>query len=774
MFKHYLKITFRTLWKYKSQSVISIIGLSVGLVCFVLSTMWIRYELTYDAFRLNADRIYRVRVPDIWTGKGLYSVTPYPLANYLKETFPEIEAAGNLQDFECDIKANGQTIKVNCMRADTSFFHIFSVPILIGNKSVLRNESKEVAVTEDLAKRLFGEENPLGKQIKFFGEEYSVEAVIPTNRNTHTHIPYDFLCAVNQRSSFGASDSKTYILLKEGVDKEQFMDKLHHLKIEKDAVVLSEMVATPLTALHYTQPDEGRNIKFNHVILFAVAGGLVIICSLFNYLTLFISRIRMRGKELALRKVNGASDLSFLVLLSMELMVTLCFAVLLGFILIEWVMPEFLELSSIRENKTSIYLEMIGYAFLVMLFSLLVSLIPIEYFRKKTLQLSLQGGMQVKSRNLFRRGSIILQLIISIGFIFCTSILFKQIHYLNHTDLGIARENIYTLEGAANLSSAVVRELKQLPTIEEALFVQTSLLPKRSDYMYHLNEWEGKHPDAPRVNLHVLKVDDDFIRFYNLTLSEGELFDENKNVAHPVIINETAARKFGWNKPLGKKYKSPGGEETTVIGVIKDYYVESPTIPAQAIAFYKVQEEDFKYNSGNIIYKCKEGKAKECKDQMDEIMKRKFPDLNVFTSSMEELYKEYMKSEQSLLLLLGFVSIVCILVSVFGIYSLSSLSAEEKRKEIAIRKVNGATVKSILHLFLREYLWLLLMGAFIAFPIGYLIMHAWIQNYMKQTAINSWIYLSIFFVAGFVIAMSVISCVWHAAKQNPAEVIKSE
>lgn len=213
------------------------------------------------------------------------------------------------------------------------------------------------------------------------------------------------------------------------------------------------------------------------------------------------------------------------------------------------------------------------------------------------------------------------------------------------------------------------------------------------------------------------------------------------------------------------------GMMAKIVGVIKDFYIDSPTLPVQPVAF---ENKAWQRQYGDILYKYKDENKKQCEEQILKIMKDKFPSCSSLITNMEDTYTGYLQSEQALLLLLGFVSVVCILVSLFGIYSQASLACEEKRKEIAIRKVNSATVNSILQLFFNEYLLLLGIASFIAFPVGYVIMKPWTENYIRQTEINSWLYLVIFVLAGVVITGSILARVWKAANTNPAIVVKSE
>lgn len=774
MFKHYLKIGFRNLIKYKLQSIISIAGLSVGFVCFCLSAFWIHHELTYDNFHKDAHLIYRVRVADTWKGVGLSSITPYPLAGYLKETFPEIKEACSISGWESSVTVDNKEHQISYLMVDSAFMNMFSVSLLSGNNTFMQPETNKAAITPEAAVRFFGNDNPLGKKINSLREEQTVEAIVPAWAK-QTNIPFDIIKGIEPYNKFNASTCETYIRLNSGTDIRQFAAKLHEHKIEKDGITLPPITITPITALHYTQPRNESIVQINHVMLFALSGALVIFCALFNYLTLLVSRIRMRSKELALYRVNGASGKSLLVLLSTELLLNLCCALILGVLLTEWLLPEFKELAGIHTENPVIYLEMSGYAIVIITCTILISLVPIYYFQNKTLQVSIKGEDSGRSRNLFRRGSVLAQLIISIGFIFCSSVLFKQIHFLNQVDMGLERKNIATLNVYAKDKdlAAIEQEIKKIPGITQVLCVERALLPQGFGMMAKVKRWEEKASDAPDINLQIVNGSEAYIQFYNFALLKGKIFGKEDTETSDIIINEAAWKAFGWKEPIGKKisFGLEQSQEHTIIGVIKDFYIDSPTLPVQPVA---IENKTWQRQYGDILYKYKDENKKQCEEQILKIMKDKFPLYRTQITNMEDTYTGYLQSEQALLLLLGFVSVVCILVSLFGIYSQVSLACEEKRKEIAIRKVNGATVNSILQLFFNEYLLLLGIASFIAFPVGYVIMKPWTENYIRQTEINSWLYLVIFVLAGVVITGSILARVWKAANTNPAIVVKSE
>lgn len=773
MFTHYLKIAFRNLKKYKTQSAISIAGLSVGFVCFTLSMVWIRYEMTYDSFHRDADRIFRVRTKDTERANGLSSVTSYALAEYLKSNFPEIQSACSVNggDWETEITAEGKKVKLYTMMADSAFLEMFSIPMLSGDPSVFEPQNdqscKRVAITAEAARKLFGNENPAGKEFKQYENRYSAEAVLGS-WNRHSNLCFDIIEPINPYKDLNIATCKTYIKLHKGINTKEFVRKMNEYVIEHEHITFKGLVCTPITSEHYDKPDKENLVKFGHIFLFAVCSALVILCSLFNFLTLFVSRIQMRSKELALRKVNGASNRSLLGLLGTELIVTLCCTLPPGIILIESILPQFLKLSGMQNRIGGLYSEIFLYAGIIICISYLTALFPIRYFNNKTLHNSIQGGYTGHNRNLFRKGNILLQLIVSMGFIFCTVVLIKQIRHFNKMDIGMERKNIATLFFSHTADYSVVsQEIRQSPLVSEVLEIKTGLFPQMGQTMQRITQWDEMQPGTDPVKLEVVGGSREFVRFYNLRFVQGEIPGENDNINKCVVINEAAWKQFGWQNPIGKKYSG----DQTVVGVFRDYYNQSPTLPSHPVA---VELDPSNTHKWVILFKYKEGEKESSRKLIQKIFDEKFPGIFFEVYDMETEYAKFMQSENYLLLLLGFASLVCVLVSLFGIYSLSNLTAEEKRKEIAVRKVNGASIREILLQFFREYLILLIVASVIAFPTGYVIMKPWIENYVKQTDINIWLYPAIFLLAGIVIICSVFSCIWKTAKMNPAEVIKSE
>ena len=292
-----------------------------------------------------------------------------------------------------------------------------------------------------------------------------------------------------------------------------------------------------------------------------------------------------------------------------------------------------------------------------------------------------------------------------------------------------------------------------------------------------INNWDdsSKAVEEP-LTVGMMPAKEEFFEFYKLNLLEGE-FISDKNQENEVVIDENTCRKFGWKRALGKSfYHEYNGQRSLykVVGVVRNFSYRSPTSEPGLIAFQHPKAQDYLLNRASILFKFREGTWNECRATIEKLYREEFPNAYMRLFNEEEEYNKYLRSEDALMKLLSFVSLVCVIISVFGVFSLVTLSCEQRQKEIAIRKVNGAQIHHILQMFFREYLLLLIIAAVIAFPTGYVVMRRWIDSYVRQTSIDGWVYISIFVVIAIILLLSIIWRVWKAARQNPAEIIKSE
>ena len=787
MIKHCLKIAIRNLVKYKVQSAVSILGLAVGFVCFSLSLYWIHYEMTYDHFRQNADRIYMVRTNDEYTEGKISTRVPYSLAAYLAQHFPDIAVAAPFHLISERISVNDKYQDAVFSSADSAWMNLMDIRIIKGNRNfMLPKDNAEIAITEEAAKKWFRTEDPIGKEVKMLRRTKKICAIVQAE-NRHTNFPFDFIGNPELGKTWWYITWSILIKVKPDTDIEELESKINaNLPAELKQVTLTRktgierIILTPLSKLHYAKDfrdDKEAGITFQYIIYFSIAGILIITCALINYLTLFINRMRVRQREMALRMIHGANIRSLVSLLTVEFLLLLACAVTTGFLLIEICFPSFIELTGIDTAKSSLYGEAFLFIGLISLIILtaIIGLLYILYHRSLHLSLRYNTGRSTGTQ--LRRGSIVLQLFVCLSFIGCTVLINQQLDYLRHRDLGLKIKNRGSFSVMGDMDyTPLIRKIKELPMITEVMQPDYYPIVSQLTAIGQFDNWEGLDiPIDTPVPVKLFLGKEDFFRFYDITLLAGEWLDD-LSTYEDIIINESLARRMGWSpqEAIGK-HIIQSYITYTIVGVVKDCHYGAPTLPIPHTGFLVGEQMGLMQRSAGILFKYKEGTWNECRKALEHLYQTECSPENILRlNSEEEVYNNYLRSEEMLTRLLSFASLVCILTAMFGIYSLVTLTCEQRRKEIAIRKVNLATVWSILFLFFREYLIMLCIAALFAFPITYVIIKQWILNYVRQVSISPLPFILILIGLALTVIAGISWRVWKAANENPAEVIKNE
>lgn len=787
MIKHCLKIAIRNLVKYKVQSAVSILGLAVGFVCFSLSLYWIHYEMTYDHFRQNADRIYMVRTNDEYTEGKISTRVPYSLAAYLAQHFPDIAVAAPFHLISERISVNDKYQDAVFSSADSAWMNLMDIRIIKGNRNfMLPKDNAEIAITEEAAKKWFRTEDPIGKEVKMLRRTKKICAIVQAE-NRHTNFPFDFIGNPELGKTWWYITWSILIKVKPDTDIEELESKINaNLPAELKQVTLTRktgierIILTPLSKLHYAKDfrdDKEAGITFQYIIYFSIAGILIITCALINYLTLFINRMRVRQREMALRMIHGANIRSLVSLLTVEFLLLLACAVTTGFLLIEICFPSFIELTGIDTAKSSLYGEAFLFIGLISLIILtaIIGLLYILYHRSLHLSLRYNTGRSTGTQ--LRRGSIVLQLFVCLSFIGCTVLINQQLDYLRHRDLELKIKNRGSFSVMGDMDyTPLIRKIKELPMITEVMQPDYYPIVSQLTAIGQFDNWEGLDiPIDTPVPVKLFLGKEDFFRFYDITLLAGEWLDD-LSTYEDIIINESLARRMGWSpqEAIGK-HIIQSYITYTIVGVVKDCHYGAPTLPIPHTGFLVGEQMGLMQRSAGILFKYKEGTWNECRKALEHLYQTECSPENILRlNSEEEVYNNYLRSEEMLTRLLSFASLVCILTAMFGIYSLVTLTCEQRRKEIAIRKVNGATVWSILFLFFREYLIMLCIAALFAFPITYVIIKQWILNYVRQVSISPLPFILILIGLALTVIAGISWRVWKAANENPAEVIKNE
>ena len=767
MIRHYLKVAWRNLLKYRTQTAINVGGLAVGFACFAFANLWMRYEASFDSRHEGADRMYLLYAETAIEAGGLSPHVPYPVSTLLKQEFPEVEAACAFTRYtKADkLELEGQPeVELPSIQLDSCFMNLFGIRVLAGTNDFLYTNG-QIALTERTARRLFGTTDVLGRTVTCNDEEVTVCAIV--SDLPHSNFSFGFICEGayfrKWQNEWYNAGFEVVVRLAPGVSPQALEEKFRAYAEQTDdryRKITGRLRLMPLSEVRQASFNEERLVSFSYLVLFAAAGGLIILCSLFNHLALFLSRMDIRRRELALRRVCGSSGRGLFAMLTTEYSLLVLLSGFLGFVLVELLQPSFQRLSGVEGN---VYGESLLYFLMVLALSL-VLLLPFVFRYSSLRPERSRSGRRLKVM-------VSLQLFISLLAIFCTVALMKQLNYLQHTDLGWERRNIaaFTFLYPDNAKDEIVDRVRQMPFVSRVLTGYFGLLPEGARGATSI-DWEGKPADLEIKGMRMALMDDTLAAFYGVRLASGR-FTRAQGGDKEVMLNESAVRLMEITDPVGMTVTYYGGEKATVVGVVRDFHITAPTIPVQPTLYVR----QFNWTSGgDILLKYHEGAWPELRHRVDSLFAKDYPEVNYQLVNVMDEYNAYLKAETLLLRLLAFVSTVCILVSAFGIFSMITLSCERRRKEVAIRKVNGARVGDILSLFAREYLLLLAATAVVAFPVGYVLMKRWLESYVEQTPLSWWLYAVIFLGMALLVALCISWRVWRAANENPAEVVKRE
>ncbi len=774
MLLHNIELAFQQMRKYRLQSVVSIVSLGIGFACFALAAMWIKYETTFDAFHRDSENIYTVMEDkQDW----LQIITREQL-----EQMPEIAAYTESSTTTRDT-INGRTVKATeRMLHDKNWFNVFSVKFIEGNDGFMNDEG-QVAISDRLARELWGDESPIGQELYVSSpisqQQRRIVTAVFKDWGIRTNYPTDLLSKYPEVLPKGVKFSRYgAVRLHPHTNADSLNAKLKKLE-NPWGVLIANIVPVTKYRQATARYDQESKIKVNHLELFAIASLMLIVCGLLNYLTMFINRLFIRKREIALRTMLGAKGSDILLQFLTEYGLLLVFALFCGLFTIEAVKTSFLTLSGLPADAGYIYSETFTYFACIMAASLLISAPIISYFRHQSLKSSITGIGGMAGYNSFRRTSTGIQMGIAVFCIFCVAVVMKQLYSLRTEDTGIQRENRgyvtptiynfnYDFGRQAACVEGILEYLKQQPEIDTVFNTQFAPLTEFAPLMPNTLKAEDNPQLSEDFTFMGHGVTHTSYKFFGQTLSQGRWYYPGEKGS--IIINEAFAEAMGWKNPIGQEIYS-GKDKSTVIGVFKDTRktVDGTTFP---LIFVLEENEDTRayHNACNILFRFVPGTWPTVRQKIVNLCQENGWDIPA-PVSMEEKYIESLKSENNLQLLLSVTTGVCILIALFGVWSMIMLTCEQRRKEIAVRKVFGATVKDILDMFFLEYMSLQGIAALVAFPIGYACMKPWLEQYVLQTEISWWLFVGIFLLVALLVNLCIGWRVWKTAHAHPADEI---
>jgi len=796
MIRNILKVALRNLLKHKGFSAINVAGLALGLAAGSFVLIFIRNETSYDRFHENADRIYRV-AQDIHIDNRVDSAVPTPpiLAAALAEEFPSIEATARVAHVGGIVSYEDQRfVSSNVYAVDADFFKVFSFRLMNGDPKTAVAEPNRIIVTRSAARKVFGDKDPLGRVLTIRGDAFTVTGIAEDcPRNSHFH--FEFLTSIptyprSRATGWFEGFCATYVVLKKGASPETLEAKLpefvlnHHYGGKKGGGLFKDWIyfLQPLTAIHLHSHlligEFEANSSAAYVTIFLVIAVFVLLVAAVNFVNLSTARSAVRGREVGIRKVCG-SDRARLVrqfLGEAALMTAAAFAIALA--LITALLPAFRNLTGkaigLGDLATlPVVLSIILLAAFVGIGAGIYPALVLSSFRPAAvLRGTFAAGTGFRSSAL-RKGLIVLQFAVSVFLLVGTAVVYEQTDFFQSKRLGFDREHVIVVKQAGLLGTnvrAFKAKLLQHPDIQTVSL--SSNLPGEAASAVSLRVLR---PEGSRegIVMAMLSCDEDFREALKLEMVSGRFFSpDHPSDGEAIVINETAARDFGWDRPLGKTFKYQKND-VRVIGVVRDFHVYSlhAKIPRMGFLYAGgARERDGDY----FAIRGRPADVRRILAYVRTAWDSFSPPLALDYSFLDEDYAKLYAAETRTMKVLGVFSGLAIAISCLGLFGLVSFMTERRRKEIGIRKVLGARVEAIVVLLGKDFLRWVLLANLVAWPAAFFVTHRWLQNFAYRIEIGAWPFI---LSAGAVLLIAAATLAYQtivAALSNPADSLRRE
>ena len=795
--RHYFKVTFRELVKYKTQSIVSIIGLAIGFTAFVLGGYWLWWETHFDNFHPNGDRLYCLTTSGIVkTATGADADLDQLHVNDLaeiKKLVPEIEKVCTFSDLFYSVKKNNSSQMVYGLACDHTFFDFFRADFIIGTYKGTYPDGTSVILTESTAQRFFGTTDCVGKVFELSEQTRPVVAGVIKNYPDNSDLIFQFLQIDKVQPLPHVNRNTTYVKLSKSTNINKVKKKLASYKSRAEDPWGTEHIdqwkinLRTLPEVHlYCHPELESRIRNIHIL--ALAGFMAFLSALMNLLVLFIGQQQRKQTKNQTYRCIGASPKDMLQKGWTELFFPMAIAYLFAFCLIEVIFPYYENYTA--WNHYGIYEGVSRHIDKsALFFNAFISLIVSTLVFWLLTFLPIQNVVCNRKTNpiFFKRGLIIGQVFIGSLFFITSLVLFQQLHLILTKDKGLNYENVIQVDmGTENAYSQDIKvlmpELQNHPYITDVCYTATNanLFTEQGDwygtYVDHF-VFDPADPDPKRKD-RVMIVSKEFFSFFKLTLKQGNWIGDNN--PNDYIVNESGFKELKYKDLLERPiYRKEGASNLKVCGVIGDYIYAPMQYPVSKVFFRLHTDKDFaNYLPVQHFYvRYIPEHKKEVLEHISKVTQKLntsgMTSLNMYTE-LSDLVDKFNRPEKVIFSVFSIIAIVCILISTFGIYSLVSLSAQQRKKEIAIRKVNGATFSHILQLFFREYLVLVIISNLFALPLGYILMKRWLETYANHINLTAVPFIAVLFITCIIVLLSIFRQVKQAAQANPAEAVKSE
>lgn len=787
MIQSFFKIAWRNLLRNKGFSFINISGLAIGMAAAVLIMLWINHELSYDQFHEKKDRIYEAWNRAEFSGKlQCWNTTPKILARTLEKDLPEVERSVRVnwpRNFLFSVGEKRLTVSGNIV--DTGFLQMFSFPLVKGNANTALNNKYSILLTETLARKIFGNEDAMGKVIKIDNKDNFTVTGIVKDPPKNTRFKFEYLTSWDYLVRTGEDDStwdnnstRTYVLLKPNASIASANARIKGIKLKysKDEDPNWEMFLYPASRWrlysNFTNgKEDGGLIDF--VKLFGIIALFILLIACINFMNLSTARSEKRAKEVGIRKVVGAQKKSLIGQFIGESVLLTLIAGIFAVIIVQISLPAFGRLTDkeLSINFTSLNFWMAGIGF-VLFTGIVAGSYPAFFLSSFKPVKVLKGTFKAANALITpRKLLVVLQFTFAIILIICTSIVKQQIDHAQNRETGYDKHNLvyHFLTGDLEKNYSLVKN--ELISSGAAVAVSKTSAPLTQGWSDSWGfEWEGKDPND-KTDFDRYNSDEDLVKTAGFKLIQGRDFNlkEFPTDSLGIILNESALKVMKFKDPIGQLIKD-NGKTWHVVGVIGDFILQSPYYPTKPMVIEGSQGWfnviHFKLNPANATaYNLKKAEA---------IFKKYNPEYPFEYKFIDEEYSEKFKGEERTGTLAALFAGLTIFISCLGLFGLATYMAENRIKEIGVRKVLGASVTGITALLSKDFLKLVMLSFVIACPVAWWMMHKWLQDYPYRVSIQ-WQVFAIAGVLSFIISVLTVSYQSiKAAVANPVRSLRTE
>lgn len=776
LIKNYTKIAFRNIRRGKLSTMINLAGLAVGMACFLLISLWVKDELSFDRFHENKDRLFLLTIEH---PNGVVDPNvPYALAPILGSNYPEIERYSHIYELgqtTCSFKyqpKNSPQIKfyedsVNLV--DSGFFSMFSFPFVYGEAENALINSNSLVLRDEIAKKYFGDKNPVGEKITFNNQQdFIISGVIHIPSNSHLQL--DFIAPLEEDlSSDWNWRDPSYILLDKQASLTEFKEKIAGVFNERAPYNLPGKFNVRIMPIEDVHLSFGRR---TYVYIFSAVAFFLLFIACINYMNLATASLGRRFREVGLRKVVGARKTQLVYQFLGESILMSLFAFVLSIMLVRLFLP---VLNEVTSKNLSLSLaetpQFFGFLLgLIFIVGILAGSYPAFYLSSSRPVDTFRSSLKSKSnRSLFRLISVVGQFSLSVLLLICTMVVFKQLKYIQNRPLGFTTDHVLKIQNNPVLHRrfpSFKTELLRNPNILKVTRGQA--VPYDEDFKTNGLKWKGMDPNlSPNIRYSITDID--FFETFDMEIVQGRSFSkDNLSDRFNYIINETAVKYMNLSDPIGERIQF-WGHEGQIIGVVKDFHHVSfhrEIMPHIITIDQRLYSNWMKF----IFIKVSFENIPQTLKFIEDTAQNLAPDYPVELSFIDQGLENLYISEQTLGKLFTYFAFLAVFISCLGILGLSSFNANQRTKEIGIRRILGSSTSGIVVLLSKQFSHWVLLANIIAWPIAYYAMHKWLQNFVYRTSLN----LYLFFLAGITaLAAAAVPVIYQSLKAARVEAINT-